>query len=64
MVSDSVRSGARQKIAATIGGTIATHANAIRHGSDVTLNATAKKQTAIAQATNSKIFVFDDMDQV
>lgn len=64
MVSDSVCSGARQKILATIGGTIATHANAIRHGSEVTLSATATTQMASAQATKSKIFVFDDMSQV
>lgn len=65
MVSDSVRSGARQKIAATIGGTIATQATAIHHGSDVTLSATAKRQMAIGQAMKIKVFVFvDHMRQV
>ena len=60
MVSDSVCSGSRQKIAATIGGTIATHATAIHHGADVTLSATAERQIAIAQTTKSKVFVFLD----
>ena len=65
MVSDSVCSGARQKIAATIGGTIATHATAIHHGTDVTLSATAERQMAIAQAAKRKVFVlFDHMIQV
>lgn len=60
MVSDSVCSGARQKIAATIGGTVATHATAIHHGTDVTLSATADRQMTIAQATKSKVLVFLD----
>lgn len=60
MVSDSVFSGARQKIAATIGGTSATQATAIHHETDVMLNATAERQMAIAQATKSKVLVFLD----
>ncbi len=64
MVSDSVCSGARQKIAATIGGTRATHATAIHHGADVTSSATAESQMAIALATNSNVFVFFDMIRV
>lgn len=60
MVSDSVCSGARQKIAATIGGTMATQATAIHHGSDATLSAIAERQMALAQATNSTVFVFLD----
>ena len=60
MVSDSVCSGARQKIAATIGGTTAIHATAIHHGADVTLSATAERQMAIAQATKSRVLVFLD----
>ena len=60
MVSDSVCSGARQKIAATIGGTIARHATAIHHGADLTLSATAVRQTATAQATKSRVLLFLD----
>ena len=60
MVSDIVCSGARQKIAATSGGTIATEATAIHHGRDETPSATAEKQMAIAQAAKSKVFVFVD----
>jgi len=60
MVSDSVGSGARQKIAATIGGTIATHATANHHGTDVTSSATAERQITRAQATKSNVLVFFD----
>ena len=65
MVSDSVCAGARQKIAATIGGTIATQATAIHHRTDETLSATAERQMAIAQATKSNVLMlFDHMIRV
>lgn len=60
IVSDSVWSGARQKIAATIGGTIATHTTAIHQGADVTLSAIAERQMTTAQVTKSKVLVFFD----
>lgn len=65
MLSDSVCSGARQKIAVTSGGTIATHVTAIHNGTDLTLSATAERQMTTAQATKSKFLVFvDDMIRV
>jgi hypothetical protein len=58
MVSDSVCSGTRQKIPATTGGTIATQATAIHHGTDLTLSVTAATQIAIAQMTKINVLVF------
>jgi hypothetical protein len=65
MVSESVCSGARQKMAATIGGTIATHTTAIHQGADVTLSAIPARQITTAQVTKSKVLVFlEDMIRV
>jgi hypothetical protein len=60
MLSDSVCSGARQKLAVTTGGTVATHATAIHNGTEVTLSATAERQMTAAQATKSKFLLFVD----
>ena len=60
MLSEIVCSGARQNLRTTKGGTTATQATTIQFGTDVIPIAIAARHTAIAQATNSSVFVFSE----
>jgi len=60
MVSEIVRSGVRQKLRTTKGGTMATQATTIQFGTDVIPIAIAARHTAITQTTKSSVLVFSE----
>jgi hypothetical protein len=60
MLSAIVRSGARQKLRATKGGTSAMQVTTIQFGTDVMPIAIAATHTAITQATKSSVLVFSE----
>jgi hypothetical protein len=65
MLSEIVRSGARQNCRTTTGGTMAKQATTIQFGTDVIPIAIAAKQTAIIQVRKSSVLkLSEDMRRV
>jgi hypothetical protein len=65
MLSEIEGSGARQKLHATVGGTMATQATTSQWGTDVIPIASATRHTVAAQATKTSVLAFfEDMTQV